>query len=146
MMKNYEKSFALRRVIMSLLSLFGAIVLVYDRFCADPAQKEAVLASFRDSMCVGLTVAALFYLWQDIKLRRNPEKMKERYLAENDERQIAIRSKAGMPVLLYLSVAILMAATIASYWSVTVAETLLVTSMAQLLIGCLLKVYYIKTM
>lgn len=146
MMKNVQKGFTLRRVITSLLLVFALGVLVYDRFFACEAQLESELSSFRNGMCVGFLAVALFYRWHDAKLCRNPEKMKEIYLADNDERQIAIRAKAGMPVLLYLSVVLVMAAILTSYWNVTVAATLLVTGFAQLLIGCVLKVYYTKTM
>ena len=57
-----------------------------------------------------------------------------------------IRAKAGMPMLLVTSCVMVIAGIIAGYFNVTVFMTLTAAAMCQLLVGSLIKMYYMKTM
>lgn len=91
-----------------------------------------------------------------LKMRQNPEVLKDdaalkaAYLAEYDERNIAIRAKAGQPLVQYLSLALLMIGTVLDFINLKVlypvSMALELTGCAQLLVSWLLKRYWEKRM
>lgn len=111
-----------------------------------PGVELTVAGSNRAGFCRGAAGALILYMIGTDALLRNEEKLREKYTREMDERMVAIRAKAGMPMLLYTSVAIMLASVGMSYVNDTVFKTLYVVGMVQLVFGVLAKVYYTKTM
>jgi len=84
---------------------------------------------------------------QIIRLSRviNDEKqLKILYNKEHDERLKEIRSKAGMPMILIMSIGMFAAGIIGSYFNEVVFYTLFAAGFVQLGIGATLKIYYLK--
>lgn len=91
-----------------------------------------------------------------LKMRQNPEVLKDdaalkaAYLEEYDERNIAIRTKAGQPVVQYLSLALLMSGAVLDFLNFKVlypvSMTLELTGCVQLLVSWLLRRYWEKQM
>lgn len=111
-----------------------------------PSAELTVAGSYRAGFCCGGAGALILYMIGTGALLRNEEKLRKKYTQETDERMVAIRAKAGMPMLLYTSVVIMLTSVGMSYVNDTVFKTLYVVGMAQLVFGVLAKVYYTKTM
>lgn len=76
----------------------------------------------------------------------NDEKLKIQFNKENDERLMAIRAKAGMPMLMVTSITIIVVAIIAGYFNTVIFITLVSAALFQLIIGLLIKLLYMKKM
>lgn len=111
-----------------------------------PGVELTVAGSYRAGFCCGAAGALVVYMIYVGRLLRSEEKLREKYTREMDERMVAIRAKAGMPMLLYTSVVIMLASVGMSYVNDTVFKTLYVVGMVQLVFGVVAKVYYTKTM
>lgn len=111
-----------------------------------PGAAETDASDYRAGFCCGAGGALAVYMGYLGMLLRSEEKLREKYTRETDERMVAIRAKAGMPMLLYTSVAIMLASVGMSYVNDTVFKTLYAVGMAQLVFGVLAKAYYTKTM
>lgn len=91
-----------------------------------------------------------------LKMRQNPEVLKDdaalkaAYLEEHDERNIAIRAKAGQPLVQYLSLVLMMIGAVLDFINLEmlypVSMTLELTGCVQLLVSWLLKRYWEKRM
>lgn len=91
-----------------------------------------------------------------MKIRQNPEVLKDdallrkAYLEEHDERNVAIRAKAGQPVVQYLSLLLLLTGSLLEFMDferfMPVAMTLELVGVALLLISWALKKYWEKRM
>ena len=58
----------------------------------------------------------------------------------------AIKAKAGMPILLITSLAMMIAGVIAGYFNFTIFTVLIITSVCQLLVSLVIKLIYMKIM
>ncbi len=128
----------------------GVLVIIAISVCGFFIDKErltdGIVQGFQSGILLALGVLSLI---QIIKLRmtvKDNKKLKMLYNQEQDERMKVIRCKAGMPMLLIMSVTMLLAAIITGYFNIIVFYTLVITAMVQLLVGTLVKVYYMKTM
>jgi len=146
-MEKYRRTVKIRCWLMGMLVVVGVGLIIFDRFFAEAVTPfYAAGEDYRDGFCAGLLVTALWQLWTLTRALRDPELMKKLYVDDRDERKIAIRAKAGVPVILYTSCALILAALVASYINQTVFYTLGIAGLAQVLLGCILKLYYSKTM
>lgn len=79
---------------------------------------------------------------QQSKALRDEKKLRQLYIQEHDERMIAIRQKAGYPMVVILSVGVAAAAVVAGCFNELVMETLLTVAVVQLLVSMGLKIWY----
>ena len=73
---------------------------------------------------------------------KDETKLRLLYNEENDERMKLIRAKAGVPMVLILSLTLVLAAMIIGYWSATVFIVLIGVALFQLLASLGVKLYY----
>lgn len=146
-MEKYRRNVHKRCWVMGSLLVFGLAFLAYNLLTLNGANiLNDNVESFRVGFSLGLMLCAFTRLRMLKRALRNPEQLERLYVNDHDERRIAIRAKAGVPVMLYSSSLMLIAAVIASYFNETVFVTLVVAGVAQVLLGCVLKFYYTKTM
>lgn len=146
-MEKYRRNVHKRCWVMGSLLALGLAFLVYNLLTLNGANiLEDNVESFRVSFSLGLMLCAFVRLRMLTRALRNPEQLEKLYVNDRDERRIAIRAKAGVPVMLYSSGLMFIAAVIASYFNETVFVTLIIAGSAQVLLGCVLKFYYTKTM
>lgn len=149
-MEKYRKIVRIKMILLALLALTAVALGIYNVFFeSDPGASgfsAGMLSGFRTGMAIGIGGFALIQMIGLGKAIRDEKALKELYNKEHDERLRAIRAKAGMPLVLILSVLMLIAALIAGPLSVPVFYTLLIASFAQLLIGLCVKMYYMKIM
>lgn len=95
---------------------------------------------------MGATLMSLVLAFRYRRVLKDDGLLRKMYNREHDERMAAIRARAGFPMTIILSLAMLAAAMVASLFSIPVMMTLVATAAAQLLVCFAVKLYYMKTM
>ena len=127
-------------VMMILVGAFVALCLIAGNMGTHPS------ASMLMGMGTGGGLMALVVVIQQSKTLKDEKKLRQLYIQEYDERMIAIRQKAGDPMVVSLSVGVAAAAVVAGCFNEVVMETLLTVAVVQLLVSLGLKIWYTKTM
>lgn len=149
-MEAFKSKIKKRLLGFKCIALVVVIVGIYDVFGGMSESLKG--GGFSDGMVVGQSLGMIIALGmmaviQIIRLSRiiNDEKqLKLLYNKEHDERLKTIRSKAGMPMILIMSIVMFAAGIIGSYFNEVVFYTLFAAGFVQLLIGATLKIYYLK--
>jgi hypothetical protein len=113
---------------------------------SEAGMAAGMVDGFRLGLIMGILGLSLINIIKLTRTLRDDKRIKMYYNQINDERMKAIRSKAGMPLLLQLSVLMLIAGIIAGYFSKTVFLTLIITAAVQLSIGVIIKFFYMNKM
>ncbi|MBQ8313379.1 MAG: hypothetical protein IJX84_09310 [Clostridia bacterium] len=141
-LEAYRKKVQRRLVWMRLLAVtFVVVELVVSRFVA-----ESNVTNYVWGMCIGGGFTALVVLFQQSKALKDDEKLRKMYIAEHDERQMAIRAKAGQPMVLFLSLGLVMVAAVVFFFNEVVAATLALAAAAQCLASLVVKLICMKRM
>jgi len=141
-LEAYRKKVQRRLVWMRLLAvIFVVVELVGSRFVPDGNASNYVWG-----MCVGGGFVALVVLFQQSKDLKDDEKLRQMYIEEHDERKQAIRAKAGLPMVLFLSLGLAMIAAMVFFFNETVAITLALAAVAQMLVSLVVKLVCMKRM
>lgn len=137
---------SLFKVMTMMAVAFGS----YDVFVVGNSETERLaegaVAGFQSGIILGVGIIALAQVVKLSMIIKDEKKLKLLYNKEHDERLKAIRSKAGMPMLMITSIMMLIAAIVAGYFNTTVFSTLVIAAIVQLLIGIIVKLYSMKTM
>ena len=73
------------------------------------------------------------------KALQDDGKLRKLYIEEHDERQQAIRARAGQPMVIFLSLGLVMIAAVVFFFNETVAATLALAAAAQCLTSLTVK-------
>ncbi len=141
-MELFKKKLKTRVVLLCAVLLLFVAILLYNQFGANDALKGSLAFSFQ----CGFSAAGILVLviWM-IKYRaalKDEAKLRLLYNEENDERMSAIRAKAGIPMVLILSLALVLAGMIIGYFNETVFVVLIGAALFQLLVSLGVKLYY----
>ncbi|WP_296561277.1 hypothetical protein [uncultured Acetobacterium sp.] len=142
-----------RRIVISSGMAFIAMVLgvfnVYSILITDHStatHSDGFVAGFQFGLIVSIFGLAIFDVIK-LSLAINDEsKLRVLYNKEHDEWLIAIRNKAGAPMIIITSVLMIVAAIIAGYFNIIVFYTLVIAVAAQLSVSAMVKLYCMKTM
>ncbi len=146
-MERYRQSIRHRCWFMGLLVIFGVTCLLCDQFLADRVITLSERGeSYRSGFAAGVSMVALWQLWVCVQALRDPKKLEVLYEDAHDTRKNALRIKMGMPVFLYTSCGLILAALVASFFDEIVFKTLVTAAIAQIVMGWGIKLYYVKTM
>lgn len=138
---QYRKTLKLRVFVLSALMLVTlAVALFGDRILH---QLDPIVLGFLRGVCIGGEGFACIIGTRYRKALHSDDALQRMYNAENDERMKAIRAKAGVPVILITSVCMLLAAVVAGHFNLIVFYTLAAAALAQLLLSCGLKLFYL---
>ena len=141
-MEAYRKTIKRRIALLSLVIALFAGILLYDQFLASAALKDSIVFSFQCGFASAASIGIVFLIVRYSKAVNDEEKLRILYNQEHDERMSAIRSKAGVPMVLILSLLQVFAGMIAGYYNETVFYALLLAATVQLLISIMVKFYY----
>lgn len=145
-MENYKKVVKSRIWMLSLIVILAVGLAIFDVFWASDEMKESTIYGFQSGVIDALGILAAIFLIRYKKLLHNEKELKIQYNKENDERMKAIKAKAGMPILLITSLAMMIAGVIAGYFNFTIFTVLIITSVCQLLVSLVVKLIYTKIM
>ena len=144
-MEVYRIKLKRRIWLLSVLVLFSSALGVYDVFFQTDISKDGIFC-FQCGLNTAIGIIAAVQIIRCRGALSNDEKLKIQFNKENDERLIAIRAKAGMPMLMVTSITIIVVAIIAGYFNTVIFITLVSAALFQLIIGLLIKLLYMKKM
>jgi len=141
-MEAYRKTIKRRIALLSLVIALFVGILLYDQFLTSAALRDSIVFSFQCGFASAASIGIVFLIVRYSKALNDEEKLRLLYNQEHDERMSAIRSKAGVPMVLILSLLQVFAGMIAGYYNETVFYALLLAATGQLLISIMVKFYY----
>ncbi len=148
-MENFKKVLKKRISLYSIVVLIIFVIGGFDSFIIRNNENNYIInetvIGFQFGLIFGIGILCLLQIIKLNIIIKDEKKIKILYNKENDERLKLIKSKAGMPMLMITSIIILIAAIISGYFNIIVFYTLVATAMSQLLIGMIVKLYYMKT-
>lgn len=141
-LEKYRKEVKKRIIACGVFAVLITAAFVVKLFVIGgiPGFKRAFMLGFVPVIVVSLIAMMII----DITRLRSDEKLKEAFIADNDERTAAIRIKSGNPVVVYLSEVLIVAGLISP--NETVSKTLIIAAIGQLVVSCVLKAIYSKLM
>lgn len=145
-MEQYKKSIKRRIGLLTIPVCISALLGIYDVLGVSETMKNSFIFCFQCGGASALGLLCIILIFRYRTLLGNEEKLKLEYIRETDERLAAIRTKAGMPLLLILSIGMIIAGIIAGYFNLIIFYTLIITAICQMLVGCCIKLICMKTM
>lgn len=143
-MKDYENKIKARILYLSVVTLIGAGICGFDGFFASDTLKNSDIYSFLLGLTCAITIIGALIIIKYKKIITSPEKLKLEYNKENDERKKLILSKAGIPFIIYTSVAMIIIGIIAGHYNILIFKTLIICALSQLIISVIVKLIYSK--
>ena len=143
-MEQYRKKLRTRIILFSFLLLLFAGLLLYNQFGAPDTIKDSLSFSFQ---CGFSAAGSLVLVYMFVKYQRalsDEQKLKVLYNQENDERMKTIRAKAGVPMVVILSLLLVLVGNIVGYFNETVFFVLICVAIFQLFASAAVKFYYMK--
>lgn len=142
MMEAYRKTIQ-HRIIIAMIPMAGAILLgIYNVFFASTDMQDSFVFGFQCGAVSGLAIVSIFMIIRYRKLLKSDRKLRLEYNREHDERILAVRAKAGLPVILYTSIVMIFAGVVAGYYNDMAFMVLVVAAICQLVFASVLKIYY----
>ena len=141
-MDTYQKKLKIRMLLFSCIILFCVAILLYNQFGASSALKNSLAFSFQCGFSAAGALVLVFWMMKYRAAFKDEAKLRLLYNEENDERMKLIRAKAGVPMVLILSLALVLAGMIIGYWNETVFVVLIGVALFQLLVSLGVKLYY----
>ena len=146
MMEAYKKKLTLRVVILILVMLIFLAILLYNQFGASEELKESLGFSFQCGFSAAGLLVLIFWFVKYRSALKDETKLRVLFNQENDERMKAIRAKAGVPMVLILSILLVLAGMIIGFWNETVFVVLIGVALFQLFTSAAVKSYYMRRM
>lgn len=144
-LEQYKKRLQKSMGLMCVLALLPLALLLTLRLWAPNVADES-FAGFVAGMCSGLVGGILALLFKRGRAMRDEKTLRAMYIKDYDERNIAIKAKAGMPMVPLLAYLTMVAAVIAWPFNHTVFITLLIVGWVQLLTSAAVKLICHKIM
>ena len=107
-------------------------------------KKHEELWTFQLGFLTGIGLVAVVMMFKYGKALQDNAKLQMLYNKENDERLGLIKQKSGMPMLMITSVIMIFTGVIAGYVNEIVFYTLILAAMLQMILGVMVKIYYMK--
>lgn len=148
-METFKKTLQKRIVQMGIINSFALIFIVLTgRYGLVTAGSSINISDyihgFQTGIFIGVQLVVLLTIGKYRKAMKNPQKLKELYIKENDERAKLIRDKVGGAGFFFTASCLAVAAIIAGFFNETVFFTLSATLIFFLLVKLILKKYYSK--
>lgn len=141
-MELFRKKLKTRVVLLCAVLLLFVAILLYNQFGAVDALKDSLAFSFQCGFSAAGSIVLVFWLMKYRGALRDEAKLRLLYNEEKDERMSAIRAKAGIPMVLILFLALVLAGMIIGYFNETVFVVLIGAALFQLLVSLGVKLYY----
>jgi hypothetical protein len=141
-MEHYRKNLKIRITLFGVIILIFVGILLYNQFGASAALKDSLAFSFQCGFSAAGALVLVFWMMKYRGALRDESKLRLFYNEENDERMKLIRAKAGVPMVLILSMALVLAGMIIGYWNETAFVVLIGVALFQLLVSLGVKIIY----
>ena len=141
-MEFFKKKIKTRIVLLCAVLLLFVAILLYNQFGANDALKDSLAFSFQCGFSAAGSIVLVFWLMKYRGALKDESKLRLLYNEEKDERMSAIRAKAGIPMVLILSMALVLGGMIIGYFNETVFVVLIGVALFQLLVSLGVKLYY----
>ena len=141
-MEQFRKKLKTRMLLISIVLLVFVAILLYNQFGASDALKDSLAFSFQCGLSAAGSLVLVFWLVKNRRALADETKLRALMNQENDERMSAIRAKAGIPMVLILSMALVLGGMIIGYFNETVFVILIGVALFQLLVSLGVKLYY----
>ena len=145
-MDQFKKKLKTRITLLCAVLLLFVAILLYHPFGASSALKRSLAFSFQCGFSAAGSLALVFWLMKTRRALKDEAKLRLLYNEENDERMSAIRAKAGIPIVLILSMMLVLAGMVIGYFNETVFVVLICVALFQLLVSLGVKIYYVRKM
>lgn len=140
----YRKTIHRRVIVMSVLgTLYAAAMVIMHLLDREPSEFAL---DFLLGAISALVTCFVLLVPRYRKALRDEQALRRLWNREHDERLQAIKARAGIPMLLYTSLAMIAGALLIAPWNMTVAVTLLVTATAQLIASVAVKLICMRMM
>lgn len=139
--KTLERRMNAVRVTCLIYLLLGGV----RRFLG-PDLGESIAVSMLMGAVMGGMLVMLISSFRFRRALQDEKQLLRLYNQEHDERTRAIRARAGIPLVAIYGIVLMAAGMIASFFSLTVTVTLVSVAVAQMLVSCVLKVWYMRHM
>lgn len=141
-MELFQKKLKFRMLLFGILILFCLVIILINQLGTVLTYTECLAYSFqRGFSAAGILVLVIWMIKYRAALK-DEAKLRLLYNQENDERMQAIRAKAGIPMVLILSLALVLGGMVIGYWNETVFVVLIGVALFQLLVSLGVKLYY----
>ena len=141
-MELFKKKIKARIILLCAVLLLFVTILLYNQFGASDALKDSLAFSFQCGFSAAGSIVLVFWLMKYRGALKDEAKLRLLYNEEKDERMSAIRAKAGIPMVLILSMALVLGGMIIGYLNETVFVVLIGVALFQLLVSLGVKLYY----
>jgi len=141
-MDQFKKKLKTRIILLCAVLLLFVAILLYNQFGASSALKDSLAFSFQCGFSAAGSLVLVFWLIKTRGALKDEAKLRLLYNEENDERMSAIRAKAGIPMVLILSMLLVLAGMVIGYFNETVFVVLICVALFQLLVSLGVKLYY----
>ena len=141
-MELFKKKIKARIILLCTVLLLFVAILLYNQFGASDALKDSLAFSFQCGFSAAGSIVLVFWLMKYRGALKDEAKLRLLYNEEKDERMSAIRAKAGIPMVLILSMALVLGGMIIGYFNETVFVVLIGVALFQLLVSLGVKLYY----
>ena len=141
-MELFKKKIKARIILLCSVLLLFVAILLYNQFGASDALKDSLAFSFQCGFSAAGSIVLVFWLMKYRGALKGEAKLRLLYNEEKDERMSAIRAKAGIPMVLILSMALVLGGMIIGYFNETVFVVLIGVALFQLLVSLGVKLYY----
>lgn len=141
-MELFKKKIKARIILLCAVLLLFVAILLYNQFGASDALKDSLAFSFQCGFSAAGSIVLVFWLMKYRGALKDEAKLRLLYNEEKDERMSAIRAKAGIPMVLILSMALVLGGMIIGYFNETVFVVLIGVALFQLLVSLGVKLYY----
>ena len=140
----YRKTIRRRTRVMSVLGVGYGIAMIGTHTVWHPGSTYA--GDFLRGAMAMLVTCFVLLMPRFVKALRDEQALRRLWNQEHDERMQAIKARAGVPMLLYTSLAMIGAGLLLSAWNMTVCLTLLIAATAQLMVSAVTKLICMRTM
>lgn len=141
-MDQFKKKLRTRIILLCAVLLLFVAILLYNQFGASSALRDSLAFSFQCGFSAAGSLVLVFWLMKTRGALKDEAKLRLLYNEENDERMSAIRAKAGIPMVLILSMLLVLAGMVIGYFDETVFVVLICVALFQLLVSLGVKLYY----
>ncbi len=141
-MEQFKKKLKTRIVLFCAVLLLFVAILLYNQFGANDAVKDSLAFSFQCGFSAAGSLALVFWLMKYRGALKDEAKLRLLYNEEKDERMSAIRAKAGIPLVVILSMMLVLGGMIIGYFNETVFVVLIGAALFQLLVSIGVKLFY----
>lgn len=148
----YKRSIRRRMNVMATLCVaYGAILIAEHALWEGSGAMEefawsGVAAGFAGGALTAMVLCFALLMPRYRKALRDEQALRRLWNSEHDERLRAIRARAGAPMILCTSFAMVAVGLLIGPWNMTVAMTLLLAGAAQILVSAVTKLICMRTM